>query len=82
MNNKPQQPKFDPSRIGLPKDIRQVIERLKARGVIGMRFDALPAKEWHFKKSPRTECKWCGQSYSETYTKHLCKTRRLALKHV
>lgn len=82
MNNKPQQPRFDPTRLGLPKDIAQVIERLKARGLV--RHQPAQPATWRdtdaTHKTPRKPCKWCGKEVSETFGHHLCVTKRMNLK--
>ena len=75
MNNKPQQPRFNPAKLGLPSDILQVIERLKERGVVGYQPAPGPVVEPRNKTASLT-CKWCGVTYSASYTKHVCKTRR------
>jgi hypothetical protein len=82
MNNKPQQPKFHPAKLGLPSDILQVIERLKARGVVRCQGYSGRVQE-PLGKTARETCKWCGVTYSVTYTKHVCKTHRhKLLRHV
>ena len=75
MNNKHQQPRFNPAKLGLPSDILQVIERLKERGVVGYQPAPGPVVEPRNKTASLT-CKWCGVVYSASYTKHVCKTRR------
>ena len=80
MNNKPQQPKFHPAKLGLPSDILQVIERLKARGVVGYQPAPGPVVEPRNKTASLT-CKWCGVTYSASYTRHVCKRHRFQLLH-
>lgn len=82
MNNKPQQPRFDPTRLGLPKDIAQVIERLKARGLVKVRPPQTIT--WRdtdaTKKTSRRACQWCGKEVSMVFKYHICVTKRMNLK--
>lgn len=68
----------------IPHDIKQVVERLKARGLIKIR--AVPAATWRemdaTKKTPRKDCKWCGKNISAVFGHHVCKPRRMNLKHL
>jgi hypothetical protein len=68
----------------IPHDIKQVIERLKTRGLIKVR-EAAPAT-WRdtdaTHKTPRKDCKWCGKNISAVFGHHVCKPRRMSLKHL
>ena len=58
--------------------LMQVIERLKARGVVGYQPAPGPVVEPRNKTASLT-CKWCGVTYSASYTRHVCKRHRFQL---
>lgn len=68
----------------IPPDIKQVIERLKTRGLIKVREN--PPATWRdidaTHKTPRKDCKWCGKNISAVFGHHVCKPRRMSLKPI
>lgn len=65
----------------IPRDIKQVIERLKARGLVGYRAPEATPHMTSLRKTERAECKWCGKVVSAVFGKHhVCKPRRLNIK--
>lgn len=64
----------------IPRDIKQVIERLKARGLVGYRAPEAAPHITSLRKTERTECKWCGKNISAVFKHHVCKPRRMNIK--
>lgn len=64
----------------IPHDIKEVIERLKARGLIGYRTPESVPHITSFRKTERTECKWCGKNISAVFGHHICINKRKSLQ--
>jgi hypothetical protein len=64
----------------IPPDIKQVIARLKARGLIGYRTPESVPHITSFRKTERTECKWCGKNISAVFGHHICINKRKSLQ--
>jgi hypothetical protein len=66
----------------IPPDIKQVVERLKARGLVGYRAPEATPHITSLRKTARTECRWCGKEISAVFGHHVCKPRRMSLRHI
>lgn len=66
----------------IPHDIKQVVERLKARGLVGYRTAESKPHITSYRKTERTDCKWCGKNISAVFGHHICKPRRMSLRHI
>lgn len=64
----------------IPSDIKQVIARLIARGLVGYRTGQNVPHITTYRKTERVDCKWCGKNISAVFGRHICLSKRNSLQ--